>query len=316
MPLTEQEARCIGLTCQFLGRMHGSEWKLDRILDDEVHGRPSPEALVSDGAVTAAVEVKRLIGDGQYQTYLESMFSLEKYLVPSCGGYYSLSPPIDFRLPMDRALRRQIKREVNRVAPTLAEGQVGAVLTTQRAHVVLIGKTQPGYIYCCHTSTGSLVQEVSPRLGGAFMLVDEGNWEHSFVTEECKAAFHDALVSACERCLVAGDGSLSWNEEWNLTRGIDDGSKDDGVWLIAVTDARDVTSVFQAVDGTLDKAARKFATTRWADVHVVVLDRAGAMMSLERVSAATATLVQGDIPNVDLVLVTDDDVVEKVWPRA
>ena len=54
-----------------------------------------------------------------YQVYKESFLSNQKFLTPSCGGYYTLHPSVDFRLPMDRTLRRHVKREIERCATAL-----------------------------------------------------------------------------------------------------------------------------------------------------------------------------------------------------
>src|SRR3990172_5251476 len=212
MPLTEQERRCIDLACDHLAGGHGGTWAITDLPDDRFKSHASPDALVSNGNKTAAIEVKRLLGDDEYLTYIESMFSLEKYLTPSCGGYYSLGTALDFRTPMEGRLKRQVKKEIERVAPTLATEQTGAIRIPRKAHVSLSRDTGPGYIFCCHNSTGHFVQEVSPRLTGVFLLVDDGQWEHEFVTDEGKHTFQDALVAACATRLRGELAPFTWNE--------------------------------------------------------------------------------------------------------
>jgi hypothetical protein len=292
----------------------GGTWEISDVLDDTHQSDPSPEALVSNGSKTAAIEVKRLIGDDEYLTYIESMFSLEKYLTPSCGGHYSLGTALDFRLPMEPRFRRHVKKEVERVAPTLAPEQTGAIRIPRQAHVSLIKDSGPGYIYCCHTSTGHFVQEVSSRLAGVFLLVDDGQWEHEFVTEEAKKAFQEALVAACEIRLQGDLAPFAWTEEWPLTRGSDEGTQS-GVWLIAVTGARSVQgSVAEAVDIMLEKAKQKFEERRWAELHVLVFDNASALMTVDRVAEVVAGFEPEDLGAIDVILVADEDVVAQVWP--
>lgn len=145
MPLTEQESRCIELACGHLAALYGGVWTMvgSPSLDDLYPSEPTPEVLVGNGSLTAAIEVKRLTGDSVFQAYTESIFSLHRSLVPSCGGYYWLNPPVDFRLPMELALRRQVKKEIERIAPTLAEGESGPVRIRREGHISLISASGP-----------------------------------------------------------------------------------------------------------------------------------------------------------------------------
>lgn len=314
MPLDEQESRCVDLARGHLAEAHGGTWEISDDLDEQNPSAASPEVRVTNGTITAAIEVKQLAGDAPFIEYIESMFSLEKFLTPSCGGYYSLNPAIDFRVPMERPFRRYVKREIERVAPTLAPEQSGAILIPREAHVSLLSETGNGYIYCCHNSSGHYVMEVSPRLTGSFMLVDERLWEHEFVTEEGKLAFQDALVNACEARLTGHVGPFTWNEEWELTRGNEEGDES-GVFLITVTEARSVyAAVAENVEIMLDKALEKFEERRWADLHVIVLDRASALITIDRVRDALAGSGTDTFSSVDLVLATDEDAVAQVWP--
>lgn len=225
LSLSEQEARCIDLACQYLASLHGGTWIITELLDETHRSEASPEVLVSNGSTTAAIEVKRLIGDDEYLTYLESMFSLEKYLAPSCGGYYVLNPALDFRLPMEPPFRRYVRREIERVAPSLAREQAGAIRIPRQAVLSLSRSSGPGFVYCCHNSTGQIVQDVSSRITGAFFLVDDHLWEHEFVTDEARSAFQNALVAACEKRAQGDLALFNWMEEWELTRGSDEGTR-------------------------------------------------------------------------------------------
>jgi hypothetical protein len=107
------------------------------------------------------------------------------------------------------------------------------------------------------------------------MLVDEG-LEHSFVTQECKDEFEEAVIAACNSCLEGNIDNFNWYEEWELVR-IDNGNGDlsqDGVWMVTTTGAHSIqASVEQCVHAVLDNAIRKFRRTpRWAELQVIVLE--------------------------------------------
>lgn len=315
MPLTDQEIRCIDMACSHLAGLYGGIWRITAVPDEQYPSEPSPDAIVSNDVTTAAIEVKRLTGDAVLQTYKESMLSLNRFLVPSCGGHYTLNPYEDFRLPMEPPFKRHVKHEIERVAPSLAPGESGAIRMPRQAHISLANESGPGYIYCCHNVTGHFVQQVSPRLTGAFFLVDDGQWEHEFVTDEALAAFHDALVSACQTRVEQGKAPVSWVEEWELTRREEDGSGEAGVFLICVTDARSVYgSVAEAVDVMLEKAKRKFEARRWADHNVVVFDNASALTNTERVADVVAGFERDELGAIDLILFAHGDDLTQVWP--
>ncbi len=320
MPLASQEQHCIDLALGPLGGLYGGTWRVadGPTLDDTHESQASPECLVTNGSISAAVEVKRLTGDSVMQAYTEALMSLIRSLVPSCGGYYTLSPTVDFRLPVDGSLRRLLKREIERVAPTLVPGgPTGAVLIPRNAHVSMSREDGPGNLWCCHNSTGNLVAAASPLVTGTFLLVDEGMLEHSFVTCAGLAAFHAALADACHKRVETGSGHLEWFEEWELWRCEDfpdDDPRDrDGVHLICVTEARSVdVSVAEALDLIFEKALKKFEH-RWAERYVIVFDKATPLCNAERVGQALLWVTAEELANVDLILLTDNDEVSVIW---
>ena len=272
MPLTEQEERCVNLACYYLSEHYSGNWTIQENLDDLKLQEPTPEVIVGNGTKTAAVEVKRLI-DFPYRDYIAYLRSNEKHLKPSCGGSYYLCPALGFQLPMTADLQRLVKREIERVAPNLSPGERGAIRIPRQGHISLIAESDPPVIFCLH---GGLLSEIMNRIrdkiSGKFMLVDEG-LEHSFITQECKEAFGEAVVVACKSCLEGKIGPFDWYEEWELTR-IDSEDGEDGVWIIASTGAHSMqVSVEQCVHYSIESAIRKFRRTpRWADLHVVVLE--------------------------------------------
>ena len=171
MALSDQESRCVELTCGYLSLTVGGNWIVESYPDELYPTEPTPEVIVTNGSVTAAIEVKRLTGDSNSNAYKESLLSNQKFLRPSCGGYYYLIPPNGFRLPMDINLRRHIKREIERLAPTLRVGEAGAVHVPRKGHIHLISESGPPYIYCNHGGPYSEVMQ--PLLERLLKILEE-----------------------------------------------------------------------------------------------------------------------------------------------
>ncbi len=314
MPLSEQETRCIKLICKYLSSTIGGSWTVKSYLDELYPAEPTPEVIITNRSISAAIEVKRLTGDSIYQAYLESLLSNQKFLIPSCGGCYTLNPPVDFRFPMNVNLRRHVKREIESLAPTLRPGKAGAVRVPRKGHISLISESGPPYISCNHRGSYSeVMQPLLERIDGKFMLIDEG-LEHSFFTDEGRNAFYAAVTAACERRLKEDASPFSWYEEWELTREEDDKDDKDGVWIIAVTEARHMRqSVAECVYTMLDNALRKFAEKRWADLHVVVLEKF-TYAPEQLVAEAIAALEPDEVRDVDFILLIDGGKVIQCYP--
>jgi hypothetical protein len=317
MPLTEQETRCIGYACEFLSTAVGGRWNIERCLDGLNGSDPTPEVVVTNGETTAAIEVKRMFGDSAQQEYTQSLRSNERYLAPSCGGYYWIEPPIDLRLPLDDALRRQVKREIERVAPTLQPEGTGVLRIPRSGIISLSSELNPPLIFCTHSGCSDLFRPLLGRISGRFMLVDEG-LEHSFFTDEGKEAFYLAVTSACKRRLEGDPSPFSWNEEWqiNRLRDSEEGEEDrDGVWIIACTEARSVpASIEENLEHVLNNALRKFVK-RWAPIHILVLDE--PIDTHARQTQETIVSFGPDrMPNLDYVLLVSNDKVIQCYPNS
>lgn len=139
MPLSKQERRCIDLACRYLGDAVGGDWHLPPgpTLDEQFPNTPTPEAIVTNGRETAAIEVKRLSGDSVMQEYHASLQYLKRDLTPSYGGHYHLFTPDLFTLPMDKKLMRHLKAEIQRVAATMDRGEKRAVCIPRKAVVTV-----------------------------------------------------------------------------------------------------------------------------------------------------------------------------------
>ena len=167
MPPDAQEQRCIDLARRFLGATRGGEWKQEEgdTPDDQFDNISTPEVIVTNGTERAAIEVKEVTGDPIWDRYRWSRHSLLTSLVPSCGGSYLTIPFDDLRLPMEPKMARRVKKEVERVAPTLTKpGDRGAIRIPRFANVVEMNNHQtPSRIDCYHSS--SVVLGLSDRLG-------------------------------------------------------------------------------------------------------------------------------------------------------
>ena len=321
MPLSDQETRCVDLACQYLATTLEGKWTVESNLDEVYPTDPTPEVVVSNGRATAAIEVKRLTGDSIYQAYLESLLSNQRFLTPSCGGYYSLNPPVDFRLPMDLSLRRHVKKEIARVAPTLEPGKSGVVRVARQGHISLTSESGPTHVMCYHYGPYSdLLKPLMERVDGKFMLVDDKGFQHSFFTDEGRTAFHDAVVDAFEKRVRGDTTPFTWYEEWQLTRLRDDPDDAEadrhGDWIIAVTEAQDMReSVAECVHTVLESALRKFVSKRWADHHVIVLE-CSVSAPQRLVSEVVSALEPVELEDIDLMLLVEDDHVIKCYPAA
>jgi len=317
MPLSEQEEHCVESACEFLSSVFGGNWSIESYLDELYPTEPTPEVVITNGEMTAAIEVKEMAGGSAQQEYRESLYSNERYLSPPCGGYYLLIPPVDLRLRMNNTLREQVKSEIARVAPTLKLDDKGVLLIPRSGHISLISENNPPWIHCSHGLGGysDLFRPLLDRIDGRFMLVGEG-LEHSFFTDEGRGAFYDAVVSACRRRLEGDASDFSWNEEWQIVRCKEneegEGEKD-GVWILTSTDAISVLhSIAENLQNVLDNALRKFVK-RWARLHILVLE--------EKVNAHTqfirqtvAGLTPAELLNLDYVLLIANGNVMQCYP--
>lgn len=312
MPLTEQELRCITIACRYLGERYGGNWSIRDNLHDRKLQIPAPEAIIGNGTTTAAVEVKRII-DFDSRDYIAYLRNNERVLTPSCGGSYYLCPALGFSLPMSSRLQRLVKKEIGRVAPTLSIGQKGAIRIPRQGHISLISSSGPPFISCLHGGPYSdMMSRIRERISGKFMLIDEG-LEHSFITQECKDAFEETIVAACNRGLEGDTGDFKWVEEWEFVRtSKDDDGSHDGVWVLATTGAHSMqASVEQCVHAALDNAVRKFRRTPpWAEIQVIVLE-ASLMAPASLAASAVKTFQSQDKGLINHFLIVEGEDVKE-----
>ena len=314
MPLSEQENQCIERACEFLSSAIGGRWKIESHLDELYVNEPTPEVKVTNGETTAAIEVKWMAGSLAQQAYRQSLLSNKRRLVPSCGGYYYLQPPIDLHPPINNALYRQVKRDVERVAPALHPEDEGVLHIPRSGYISLISERNPPWIHCLHAGGFSdLFRPILERLRGRFMLVDAGI-QHSFFTDEGKEAFYSSIVSACERRLEGDSSTFSWNEEWQITRLEDNEEGEKGVWILASDEARSVQeSIEENLKNLLDNALRKFVK-RWAQIHILVLEE-NIKSHTPAIQQIVGNMDPTQLPNIDYVLLVINGRVIQCYPQ-
>lgn len=318
MSLTDQETRCVRLACDFLSAELSKPWRIadGPTLDDLHPNAPSPEVIIeSDDGSQAAIEVKRLTGDAGYRTYKESLLSLNRTLVPTCGGYYYLSPPDDFRLPMDKQLRREIARQIELVAPALKAGESDVLKVERQGYLVFHENSRLQDAHCLHNTGRRFLRPLNDMISGDLFLID-GGLEHSFFTQEGIDQFLAVIRVAYDERKFGSRQTLTWYEEWQIIKTKeDDEDREDGVWIIAVTEARDVlASVEECLDTVLTSALTKFGAKRWAETHVIVLEVESALMSPERSLPVIQGYPPADLTDVDLILLIHDGDVNQAYP--
>ncbi len=319
MSLTDQELRCIDLCCQWLDGKVGGKWYLPpdaKELAELYPNIPTPEVIVTNGQLKAAIEVKQLFGGDDQKAYSGALHSLRRRLAPSCGGRYWLGTPSQFELPMAGDLMRHLKAEIERVAPTMAPGDTRPIRMPRKARLVYQGSAGGyGSIYCCHSDI-SAVTAIDDRIEGAFFLADQGLPEHEFATPEGLRDFQDRLVEACNRAAeMDSSQTVEWVEAWPLRRMDDDPEHPDSVWVVAAVCGNVLAAVAECLDDVITNALRKFGVQRWANLHVLALESKNPLVRLDTVLMILDQVDAPDLATIDVVLLIEKGEVSPVWVR-
>jgi hypothetical protein len=309
--LSQAEQRCLHRTCRWLSDELGGDWRLEDgpVLEDDprYQGVSRPEARITDGARTAAVEVKALTGDLQFQRYGESLMSLKRTLRPSCGGYFFLCPWVDLRLPLGRQRIKELKREIERAAPGMTVGESRPIRVSRDAEVRIIDHNRDGPIYCSHAEPA--FRRLQGQLHGAYWLIDDDQNEHRFVTDEARSDLIRSFSAAVRSNPLPRPGTtvpLHWYEEWELKR-MEGSGLEDGVWITAVTDAADVPASTAEILGRMLEAGLDKFHRRWADFHVLALDKRWPLIGPEDVQFALGDFEPTELGTVNFVLLVEGD---------
>jgi hypothetical protein len=309
LPLSSQEQACVEALCAYLSQVDGKGWNIQPgpTLDDENPGRSSPEVVITDGARKAAVEVKRL-GDDVTQPYAESVLSLERRLVPTRGGHYTLMPCGNLSFPLEPRMVRTIKKEIERVSADMPDGDEKPIRLARQAQLILRPCENGVILGCLHDDFAEL-RQAAERLSNTYgLLLDQGQMDHSFITDDAREAFIQAIVAAAA---TGNSQTVVWFEEWLLKRHDDN---DDGVWVFGSSGAFDVQdSVAESTERMVEQVASKFRGEKWAPTQIIALDAASPHMTSERVRAVLEAFSPAELPNVDLVVLVRDGVASTVW---
>jgi hypothetical protein len=309
--LSKDEQRCLELACQFLGEQLGGTWMLEDgpLLEDDpaYQGVSRPEARITDGVRTAAVEVKALTGDRQFQDYWRSLPSLKRQLRPSCGGYYFLVPWVDLRLPLGRREIKELKCQIEHVALGMAVDESRPIRVSRNGRAKILDHDRAGPIYCSHMEP--VFRHLQRELHGSYWLADSDQNEHRFMTEQARADLVRAFSDAVHSSPLPQPGTtvpLHWYEEWELKR-VEANGLEDGVWVCATTDAADVgASISEILSRMLEAGIRKFRR-RWADFHVIALDKQWPFIEAGDAVHALKEFDDDELADINLVLLVEVD---------
>lgn len=283
-------------------------------LDDLNPRSRSPEVAASNGTLSAAIEVTGLRGGSVWNDHSVSLKSLRVALQPSRPGLYVLSPAIDFRLPVGRRVVTQFKQQIEIASGVLrSAGDKASVLVPRLAKVQVANIRRPGHVFCSHHSMNDVLKLASERVEGAFWLVDDGEWEHRFRTDDGRLAAAERIAAACRRAALGQAVEAAWDDEWELTLVDPSGS---GVRVLSVTEAISVPGmVADAVTGAVAVKRQKFTGRRWADIHLLVMDAQFPLMPSDYAAFALSQLDDEELAGLDVVLLAREDSLDLVWER-
>lgn len=315
MPLTPQERDAISLTLPVLDSVWGPTWLAPdgTTLTEVFPEQKTPECVVTNGTLTAAVEVKRLMGDAGWLAYHEAWQSLRRRLIPRCGGKYMLVPFLGTDLPLNKNLVGRVASQIKELAPGMQVGDVKPVRVPRPLAELRLIRTDrsDGFVYCSHSEPA--IEQFSDRLAGWFWLADDDALPHSFVTEECLNQFYAKILAASQSVLAGGTGQLEWDEEWELRRLEDAQDGHDNVDIVAVVTGDVSAAIDYTVTGMLLQGLRKFGQ-RWGDKHVIVLEDAYfEMCEPQHVAQVIASHEAVCSQRIDLVVLIHKGEASIVW---
>lgn len=203
---------------------------------------------------------------------------------------------------------RTLRREIERLAPSMQDGNERPIEIPRQALLVIRPRDQGVILGCCHNDFPEILEAAQRVSNVDGLLVDQGQMEHSFVTDEAREAFIQAVVAVAES---GQSQTITWNEEWPLTR--HDGN-DNGVWVLGTSGAFDVQdSVAASTERMLNQAVKKFRGKEWAPVQIIALDAASPHMTADRVRAVLSAFDADELADVNLVVLVGEGKASVVW---
>jgi hypothetical protein len=130
MTYSPGELRCVEAVARVLSAGDGAEWKVSPgPRPDELHpNAPSPDAILTNGARTAAVAVTELKGT-EWNTQWMGAKSLERALCPPGETSFLLVPASNCVLPSPKPFVKTVRRAIAEAAAApFAEGESRPVL--------------------------------------------------------------------------------------------------------------------------------------------------------------------------------------------
>ena len=273
MSLRPSERTAILAVLPVLDELWGPIWRLpsDSTLADTISSEKTPECIIGNGELTAAIEVKRLTGDAGHNNWTAYLKSLSRSLAPPEGGRFSLLSPAGMTLPFSTGLARHLRRQIRQVTPLMSLDDRRVITIPPRSGTLeLLRRDKPsGMIFCNHNSPP--INTGLAGLPGWFYLKDAADHiEHSLISEDCQTTFRRIVESAARAMQPGERREITWNEEWELIKASDTLPGRGSVQLPIPY----VGSVPDAVEATisamLQSAMLKFERVH-ADRHVIVL---------------------------------------------
>lgn len=166
---------------------------------------------------------------------------------------------------------------------------------------------------CTSHDQAEALFELGDSLDGWYYLIhNDSQWGHSFVTHEGKRAAAEAFVAASAH--PDANHPFEWNEEWELRR-IDDGSSDERHFeILAISQVFTQGSAVTAMLSVLERGRAKFHR-RWADDHILVLESRAPVVNAENLSAVIDEVGSEDLRGLDTILLVDGEELHSIWQR-
>jgi len=310
MALSDRERQCIEALCTYLSSQRGDTWHIaDESLDAKYPNEPTPDAVISNGADTAAPEVKRLMGTEEDTQFQKERISLQRRLKPNRPGHYFLFVPPAWTLPWDRPFIRRIKAEIERLCRELVPGQKAYVRAPRKARLTRV-ISEGGLVWCSHGTDP--VPGLSALVRGVYVLHDRGP-PHSFHTDETRDQFGQRLLAGIA-IIDSGEEEawVEWEEEWELTFSESDTPRLYIVGFMRVFWVEPAAR--EEVRLRIGDANKKFHR-RWADRHAVILDNGFIFAGLEEPCRAFGTLDPEEYGGIDDVYLYDNGVINSMFSR-
>jgi hypothetical protein len=279
MPKRAEERQAVEAVCRLFNDRLGSSWDVvPSPAPDEVYREEkAPDALISDGRITVAVEVTQLTGGEKVHSYLISKSALEreltKALPESFEGTLWICPPDGFRLPVPRTFVRQLQALIAPLAPTVS-AQIpetylrvpmnGSVMKSQNDNVT--------WWFCKHDRSKFHLMLENHSPPGIYSLNDQceyGIWKHPDVEDDnLLLEAVGPLIESCAR-IDGGTVQVKWHDLWKM---VFHSSGPTGVRVVCISEVYSLPdSARRDVRAAIQRKNLKFSNRTWADLHVLAL---------------------------------------------